>query len=103
MLAMEIIADAGYNALEAANADEALLILESRGDVTVVFADIDMPGKLNGIQLANRIREHWPSTEIILTSGHVRPNHEHLPAGAVFIPKPYQFSKLAKILQDFAR
>lgn len=100
---MDIVADAGFDAIEAANADEALLILESRADIAVVFADIDMPGKLNGMQLANRIRDRWPPTGIILTSGHFRPNHEHMPARAIFIPKPYQFSKLAQILQDFTR
>jgi CheY-like chemotaxis protein len=103
MLAMEIVAEAGFNGIEAANADEALLILESRVDIAVVFADIDMPGSLNGMQLAERIRDRWPPTEIILTSGQLRPSNDQMPTRAVFIPKPYQFSKIAQTLQQFMR
>lgn len=103
MLAMESVADAGFNGIEAANADEALSILESRTDIAVVFADIGMPGTLDGMQLANRIRDRWPPIEIILTSGKERPSNNHMPARAVFIPKPYQFSKIAQTLRGFMR
>jgi CheY-like chemotaxis protein len=103
MLAMEIVAEAGFNGIEAANADEALAILESRSDIAVVFADIDMPGSLNGMQLANQIRDRWPPTEIILTSGQLRPHNDRMPARAVYIPKPYQSSKIAQTLRGFTR
>jgi len=103
MLAMEIVGDAGFNAIEAADADDALSILESQTDIALVFADIDMPGSLNGVQLANLIRDRWPLTEIILTSGQFRRNDHHWPARAVFIPKPYHFAKLTQTLQDLLR
>ena len=100
-LAMEIVAEAGFEGVEAQNADEALSILESRTDIGVVFTDINMPGSLDGLRLANRIRDRWPPIEIILTSGKHLPNARDLPTGAVFIPKPYQVFKIAQALQKF--
>ena len=49
MNVVEIIEDAGYHALEAANADEAIALLETHPDISVMFTDIDMPGSMNGI------------------------------------------------------
>lgn len=102
MLAMEIVADAGYVGIEAANAAEAVTILENRNDIWVVFADIDMPGSLDGMELAIAIRNRWPPIEIILTSGQARFQAHELPKRAVFIPKPYQISKVVQTLRNFA-
>ncbi len=57
MLAVSIVEDAGYEALEARSADEAVRILESRSDVRIVFTDIEMPGSMDGLKLARAI--HW--------------------------------------------
>ena len=62
---------AGYKAIEASNADEAIAILEMRKDIRIVFTDIDMPGSMDGLRLAHAIRDRWPPIELILTSGHV--------------------------------
>lgn len=102
MLAMEIVSDAGFEGIEAVNADEAVRILESRNDIRIVFADIDMPGSLDGMKLATAIRHRWPPIEIILTSGQFRPQMHELPARVVFIPKPYQISKVTQTLRKFA-
>jgi len=101
MLAMEIVEDAGFVGIEAATAEEAINILESRNDIFVVFADINIPGTLDGLALANAIRDRWPPVEIIITSGQTRPQQRDLPARAVFMPKPYQVSKLTQTLRDF--
>ena len=52
MHAAEMIADAGFDVVESANADEAILVLEVRLDITVVFTDIQMPGSMDGLELA---------------------------------------------------
>lgn len=62
------IEDAGFEVLEAGNADEAVRILESRKDVRIVFTDIQMPGSMDGIRLARAIRDRWPPIELMLTS-----------------------------------
>ena len=60
--AVNLVEDAGYIAVEASNADEAITILEARKDIRIVFTDIDMPGSMDGLKLAHAIRERWPQS-----------------------------------------
>jgi CheY-like chemotaxis protein len=60
MHAAEMIADAGFEVVEAGSADEAIVILEGRLDITVVFTDIQMPGSMDGLKLAMAIGGRWP-------------------------------------------
>jgi CheY-like chemotaxis protein len=69
MVVSEYIADAGFEALEAANADIAIEILERRGDIRAIFTDINMPGSMDGLKLARAVRDRWPPIHIIITSG----------------------------------
>ena len=69
LAAVEMVEDAGYVAVEAADAFEAVRILESRDDIRIVFTDIDMPGGMSGVTLAAAIRDRWPPIDIIMTSG----------------------------------
>jgi CheY-like chemotaxis protein len=89
LLAVEVVEGAGFEALEAADADEAVRILESRTDIRIVFSDIDMPGSMDGMKLAACIRDRWPPVEIILTSGHFAEQDVWLPDRALFFAKPY--------------
>lgn len=89
MIAAETIADAGYVAIEAANADEALSLLEERQDIDIIFSDIKMPGSIDGLGLAAAAGHRWPNKPIILTSGHLRRGDAELPASATFLQKPY--------------
>ena len=56
MDAVGIVRDAGFEALEAANSDAAIKILEKRDDVRVVFTDVNMPGPMDGLRLAAAVR-----------------------------------------------
>jgi CheY-like chemotaxis protein len=56
MRAVDIVEDAGFNSLEAVNADEALAILESRSDISMLFTDIQMPGTLDGLSWHTRYK-----------------------------------------------
>ena len=84
----------GYEVIEAADAAEALAVLESGDAVDLVFSDIHMPGRMDGLALCRRIRERYPHVAVILTSAHGPPAAELPPveprgSGPVFIPKPY--------------
>src|SRR6201982_4305385 len=89
MDAVNMIAAAGFEVVEAANADEAIEILESRRDITVVFTDIQMPGSMDGLKLARAVRGRWPPIKIVATSGLVSVAESDLPEGGRFLPKPY--------------
>jgi two-component system, response regulator PdtaR len=89
MGAVQLLEDAGFVAVEAANADDAISILELRNDIRAVFTDVNMPGTLDGIRLARLVRGRWPPIHLILTSGIMAPDEGSFPANRRFIRKPY--------------
>ena len=84
--AVRAIEDAGFEVIEAANADEAIRILENSSDIRVVFTDIQMPGSIDGLKFVHAVRNRWPPIRIIVTSGHGRVSEQDLPEGAVSLP-----------------
>ena len=100
MDAAQMIAEGEFDVIEASNADEAIAILESRLDITVVFTDIQMPGSMDGLKLARFVRNRWPPIKIVATSGHVPAGADDLPTGSVFLPKPYSGAELVSTLRD---
>ena len=88
MRAVDIVEDAGFNPVEAVNADEAISILESRSDISLLFTDIQMPGSMDGLKLAHAVHDRWPSIKIILVSGQVQPSDAERPANSRFFGKP---------------
>jgi CheY-like chemotaxis protein len=69
MQAVSMIEEAGYDVVEASNADEAIAILEARTDIRIVFTDIEMPGSMDGLKLARYVRDRWPPIQLVVTSG----------------------------------
>ena len=98
--AADMIQSAGYDVLEASNADEAIKILESRSDIEVIFTDIEMPGSMNGLRLAEAVRGRWPPIKIIATSGHFQKGNVTLPSGGWFLPKPYTSEQVTTALRE---
>jgi DNA-binding NtrC family response regulator len=100
MDATDMVLAAGFEAIEAANADEAVAILEARKDICVVFTDIDMPGSMDGLKLAAAVAKRWPPIKLILTSGHIRVSSDQMPAGGRFFPKPYRERDIARTIRE---
>jgi CheY-like chemotaxis protein len=98
--AVDMIADAGFEVIEAGNADEAIEILEARRDITVVFTDIQMPGSMDGLKLAQAVRGRWPPIKIIATSGRVNLAETDLPEGGRFLAKPYSPRQVEGVLRE---
>src|SRR3954447_25430335 len=80
MRAVDIVEDAGFCPVEAVNADEAISILESRSDISLLFSDIQMPGTMDGLKLAHAVHDRWPAIKIVLVSGQVKPSETETPA-----------------------
>ncbi|WP_127143802.1 response regulator [Pelagibacterium montanilacus] len=88
--------DAGFSVIEAGSADEALDILNERSGIALVVTDIEMPGKLDGLKLAEIVSDRWPETAIFVTSGKIKPAED---TPGRFFPKPYD----SRIIVDEAR
>jgi CheY-like chemotaxis protein len=100
--AVWLVESAGYDAIEASNADEAIALLEARKDIRIVFTDIDMPGSMDGLKLAACVRKRWPPIELIVTSGHFDLDDADLPARGRFFPKPYSDEEIVDTLHALA-
>jgi two-component sensor histidine kinase/DNA-binding response OmpR family regulator len=99
MRAVDIVEDAGFCPVEAVNADEAIAILESRSDISLLFTDIQMPGSMDGLKLAHAVHDRWPAIKIILVSGQVKPTDAEKPADSRFFGKPLGVEKMISELQ----
>ena len=100
-LAMDVLERAGYDVVEATNADEAIAILETRKDIQIVFTDIEMPGSMDGLNLARAIRDRWPPVELIIASGQHRLDDDRIPSRGKFLPKPYDPDTLTAVVKSF--
>jgi len=95
-----MVEEAGYEAISASDADEAIHILESRSDIRAVLTDIQMPGSMDGLRLVWVVRERWPPVALIVTSGKSDVLDTDLPAGGRFIRKPYDRSQIETTLRQ---
>ncbi|WP_206245149.1 response regulator [Novosphingobium terrae] len=98
MAAVEMVKDSGLTALEVPDAETALAVLKTRPDIRLVFTDVKMPGRIDGMRLAGLVHDRWPLIDVIVTSGELAPGEVPLPAGGVFIPKPYDHGKLVHLM-----
>jgi DNA-binding response OmpR family regulator len=102
-LVAEGLSDAGFEAIEAADAAEALRVLDERRDLSVMVTDVRMPGEMNGYFLAKKVRERWPYVQIILVSGHATPDRRDLGFDCDFLVKPFENDELVRRVAARAR
>ena len=91
---VEMATQEGFVVFEAANADEAIAILEAHPEIGLVFTDIEMPGTMDGLKLVEYVRHRWPPIKLILASGKVSLDKAALPEGGLFFSKPYEHSQV---------
>ena len=99
MRSVDIVEDAGYTPVEAVDADEALGILQSRSDIALLFTDIQMPGSMDGLQLAHAVYERWPQLKIILVSGQLKLSSAEIPRDSRFFGKPLVSAQIITEMQ----
>ena len=100
MRAVDIVEDAGYTPVEAVDADEAFGILQSRSDIALLFTDIQMPGSMDGLELAHAVHERWPQLKIILVSGQLKLSSADIPRDSRFFGKPLVSGQIVAEMQD---
>lgn len=101
LAAVDLVDEAGFEALEALNAADAVRILKAVPEVFIRFTDIDLPGWMDGLKLAVSVRDRWPM-EIIVVSGMKMPRPDDLPSRGVFFAKPYDPNAVTRTLVAMA-
>ena len=92
----------GYQVLVAANAAEAMVIVESDARIDVLFTDVIMPGT-NGHQLAEAAKKLRPELNVLYTSGYTENaivHHGRLDPGVLLLAKPYRKADLARMMRQ---
>ena len=90
-LAVCELEDNGFDVVEFDCADAALPYLrEHGGDAALIVTDVQMPGSLNGLQLAELLHRLWPGVPVLITSGGPLVDPRRLPACAGFMSKPWR-------------
>lgn len=99
MVAVDALEETGFSIVEAGDAHEALEVLERTPGIALIFTDINMPGSLDGMDLAAEVARRWPHIEIIVTSGGVSLNSADIPDAGTFLPKPYATQNLIDMVK----
>jgi signal transduction histidine kinase/ActR/RegA family two-component response regulator len=98
-LTVEMISQLGYETTRVASAEAALGALADRRSVDIVFSDVMMPGRMNGVELAQEIRRRRPNLPVLLTSGFAEAARRKAGAQTLkIIPKPYRIDELRDAL-----
>jgi len=97
---VSMVENAGYTSVEAVDAGEAVEILESRSDIAMLFTDIQMPGSMDGLELAHSVHERWPPIKIIVVSGQIKLSKVDIPADARFFGKPLEATEIIAQMKD---
>lgn len=90
----------GIRAYAATDADAAMSILETRPDIGLVFTDVDMPGTMDGLDLARAVRERWPYIHVIVASGRMEISQKDVPERCLFISKPYDNDDVVRRIRE---
>jgi CheY-like chemotaxis protein len=99
-LGVEMLTELGYRVFSAPSGQAALDHIKQGVEFDLLFSDIVMPGGVNGVQLANAVRELRPDARILLTSGYVGETAPVADQGYELIDKPYERAALALRLRE---
>ncbi len=99
LMGADLLQEAGFDVLEACDGDEALRLLEVHPEVGVVFTDVEMPGSVDGLELARHVCQRWPRIGIVVTSGN-KIRTEAIPREGKFLAKPYDRKALVREIEE---
>jgi CheY-like chemotaxis protein len=90
-LSATLLEESELDTIECESAEAALATMLLRGqDVAMIFADIRLPGVMDGVDLAREVKLRWPHLTVVLTSGNPGGRLDQLPHGVQYMPKPWQ-------------
>jgi two-component system cell cycle response regulator CpdR len=98
-LVVVLLEESEIDVIQCQSAEEALRVLEKMdGCVSIMFTEVNLAGKIDGVELAHFVTQRYPNLRVIVTSGLTPPRS--LPGGAMFMPKPW---RPLEVLREAAR
>lgn len=102
----DYLSSLGHEVIMAENADQAIGLLQQNPDIQILFTDVVMPGKLNGIELGETAKKLIPNIKTMFASGYARAvlseNYE-LPSGTILLNKPYRMIELSEKIHELLK
>ena len=95
-----VLSDFGFRVLEVGSADTALTYLEAHPEVDFLFTDVDMPGSLDGVGLAEEVERRWPHVSVVVCSGKDSVSQTMMPGSARFLAKPFSTDAISRIMHE---
>jgi CheY-like chemotaxis protein len=90
-LSATLLEESELDIVECESAEAALAVMLMRGpEVAMIFADIRLPGVMDGVDLAREVKMRWPHLTVVLTSGNPGDRLKQMPPGVLYLPKPWQ-------------
>lgn len=74
-------------------------VIAGEGRIDLLFTDINMPGELDGLDLAAIVRRQQPDVKLIVTSGAQKLADDEIPDHGQFISKPYSTRDLTHLVE----
>ena len=102
MTVTDALEDSGFEVIEAGSADEAMEKMDD-GAIHLLFTDIQMPGRLTGVDLAHEVAARFPEAGIVVASGRIMPCDIDLPPLARFYSKPYDLKQIVAGFEAMSR
>jgi CheY-like chemotaxis protein len=99
MIAVDVLTDYGMTVLEADCVEEALAVLDTESQIDLLFTDINMPGDLDGLDLAAIVHRRRPGMKLIVTSGGNKLSDNDIPDHGMFVSKPYDTHALPNLIE----
>lgn len=97
----DMVAEEGFDVVEARTADEALRFLDQHRFLQLLVIDIQTGGSMNGCELAWEVKKRWPHICVVVASGAVRPSGDDLPPTAIFVAKPISPEVVHKAIEEY--
>lgn len=97
---IDMFEDEGYRVFAAANADEAIAILDQHGEVRVVLTDVELPGSMDGLKLAHYVRNRFPPTLLLVASGRVSVPASEMPEHSAYFAKPFDPAAMLRKIDE---
>jgi len=97
----DMVAEEGFDVVEARTADEAFRFLQEHHSLQLVITDIQTGGPMNGCELAWEVKKRWPHICVVVASGAVRPSDGDLPPTAIFVAKPISPDVVHEAIEEY--
>jgi len=101
-VAVAVMVERGHTVVSTGSAPEALHVLNSGQPFDLILSDLVMPGGLNGLDLAQRVRNRWPALPVLLATGYSDQAAKAIKEGFPLISKPYEPAALLLAIERTA-